>query len=162
MAIVITGSYLKCNKTFRSGWPFLIISCGANISNISQVWKQPISKFIVSNVSAQDISRHNDDQLNTLRPRRTGSHFADDIFKCILLNGNLRISIQIPIKFISYDPINNNPALVQIMAWSRSSDKPLCELMMVSLLMHISVTPVKLPSGECTKTSLMISQHWFK
>ena len=34
-------------------------------------------------------------------------------------------------------PINNIPALVQIMAWRREGDKPLSETMMVSLLTHI-------------------------
>ena len=37
-------------------------------------------------------------------------------------------------------PINNIPALVQIMAWRRPGDKPLSEPMMVSLLTHICVT----------------------
>ena len=38
------------------------------------------------------------------------------------------------------DPIDNNPALVQIMAWRRSGDKPLAEPMMISLSTHICVT----------------------
>ena len=37
-------------------------------------------------------------------------------------------------------PINNIPALVQIMAWRRSGDEPLYGPMMVSLLTHICVT----------------------
>ena len=37
-------------------------------------------------------------------------------------------------------PINNIPALVQIMAWRRPGDKPLSEAMMVSSLMHICIT----------------------
>ena len=37
-------------------------------------------------------------------------------------------------------PINNIPALVQIMAWCRPGDKPWSEPMMVSLLTHIRVT----------------------
>ena len=37
------------------------------------------------------------------------------------------------------DPINNIPALVQIMAWYLRGDKPLSEPMMGSLLMHICV-----------------------
>ena len=40
-------------------------------------------------------------------------------------------------KFVPKGPINNIPALVQIMAWRRSSEKPLSEPMMVSLLTHI-------------------------
>ena len=60
----------------------------------------------------------------TLRPRRNGCHFADDTFKCIFLNENVRISIKISLKFVPKDPINNIPALVQIMAWRRPGDKP--------------------------------------
>ena len=45
-------------------------------------------------------------------------------------------------------PINNIPALVQIMAWHRSGDKPLSEPMMVSLLMHICVTQPQWVKGE--------------
>ena len=37
-------------------------------------------------------------------------------------------------------PINNIPALVQIMAWRRPGDKPLSDPMMIILLAHISVT----------------------
>ena len=43
-------------------------------------------------------------------------------------------------KFVPRGPINNIPALVQIMAWRRPGDKPLSEPMMVSLLMHICAT----------------------
>ena len=50
------------------------------------------------------------------------------------------ISITISLKFVRRGPINNIPALVQIMAWRRSGDKPLSEPMMVSLLTHICVT----------------------
>ena len=79
-------------------------------------------------------------QFNTLWPRQNGRRFADDTFKRIFLNKNVRISIKISLKFLPKGPINNNPALVQIMAWRRSGDKPLSELMMVSLLTHICVT----------------------
>ena len=78
--------------------------------------------------------------LNTLRPRQNGRHFADDIFKCIFLNENVWIPIKISLKFVPKGPINNIPALVQIMAWRRPGDKPLSEPMMVSLMMHICVT----------------------
>ena len=71
---------------------------------------------------------------------QNGRHLADDIFKCIFLNKNVRISIKISLKFVPKDPVNNIPALVQIMAWRRPGDKPLSEPMMVSLLTHICVT----------------------
>ena len=78
--------------------------------------------------------------INTLRPRRNEQHFADDVFKCIFFNENVWISIKISLKFVPKGPINNIPALVQIMAWRRSGDKPLSEPMMVSLPTHICVT----------------------
>ena len=81
--------------------------------------------------------------LNILRPRQNGRRFADDTFKRIFVNGNVRISIKISLQFVPKGPINNNPALVQIMAWRRSADKPLSEPVMVSLLTHICVTRPK-------------------
>ena len=68
--------------------------------------------------------------FNSLRPRQNGCHFPDDIFKCIFLNEHVWISIKISLKFVPKGPINNIPALVQIMAWRRSGDKPLSEPMM--------------------------------
>ena len=66
--------------------------------------------------------------LNALRPRHIQTHFLE------------WFSIKISLKFVPKGPINNNPALVQIMAWCRPGDKPLFESMMVSSLTHICVT----------------------
>ena len=77
--------------------------------------------------------------VNTLRPRQHGRHFADNIFKCIFLNENIWIPIIISLRFVPMGPINNIPALVQIMAWRHPGDKPLSEPMMVCLLTHICV-----------------------
>ena len=60
--------------------------------------------------------------------------------KTFSLNENARISIKILLKFVPKGPINKIPALVQIIAWRRSGDKPLSEPMMVSSLTHICVT----------------------
>ena len=76
----------------------------------------------------------------TLRPRQNGRLFPDDVFKCIFLNENLWISIKISLKFVPKGPINNVPALVQIMAWYRPGDRPLSEPMMVILPTHVCVT----------------------
>ena len=78
--------------------------------------------------------------LNTLRPRQDGCHFPDDIFRCIFLNENIWIAINISLSFVPKGPIDNIPALAQIMAWRRPGDKPLSETMMVILLTHICVT----------------------
>ena len=78
--------------------------------------------------------------VNTLRPRQNGRHFADDIFKCIFLNENVWIPIEISLKFVSKGSINNDAALFQIMAWRRPVDKQLSEPMTVSSQTHICVT----------------------
>ena len=79
-------------------------------------------------------------KLNTLRPRQNGRHFPDDIFKWISLNESVWILIKISLNFVPRGPINNIPALVQIMAWRQPGDKPLSEPMMFSLPTHICVT----------------------
>ena len=78
--------------------------------------------------------------LNTLRPRQTCRHFADDILKWIFFNENVWILLKISLKFVPKVRINNIPALVQIMAWRWPGDKPLSEPMVVWLLTHICVT----------------------
>ena len=78
--------------------------------------------------------------LNTLRLRQNGRHFTDDIFKCIFLNKSVWILIKISLKFVPKGPINNIPALVQIMACRRPGDKPLSEPMIVRVSTHICVT----------------------
>ena len=78
--------------------------------------------------------------ISTLGPRQNGRYFPDDIFKLIFLNETVLISIKISLKFVPMGPINNIPALVQIMAWRWPGDKPLSESMMVSLLTHICFT----------------------
>ena len=62
---------------------------------------------------------------------------ADDTFKRTFLNENVRIPIKNSLKFVRKDPINNIPAMVQIMAWCQSGDKPLPEPMVVKLPTHI-------------------------
>ena len=48
--------------------------------------------------------------FNILRPRQDGRHFVDDIFKCILLNEDILISINISLKFLPRGQLNNFPA----------------------------------------------------
>ena len=54
-----------------------------------------------------------------------------DIFQSIFLNENVWILIKISLKFISKDPINNIPALVQITTWRRPGNKSLSEPIVV-------------------------------
>ena len=52
-----------------------------------------------------------------------------DIFKSIF-NESVWISITISLKFISKGPIDYKSALVQVMAWHRTGEKPLPESML--------------------------------
>ena len=54
--------------------------------------------------------------INTLRPRQNGHPSTDNIFKCIFLGENVWILIEISLKFVPMDSLNNIPALVQITA----------------------------------------------
>ena len=109
---------------------------------------QEVTEYDVTNISGtHNIDRdkvqttnHGLKSFNTLRPRQNGRHFADDIFKRIFLNEYVWIPIKISMKFVPKGPINNIPALVQIVAWRRPGDKPLSEPMMVILTTHICVT----------------------
>ena len=112
-------------------------------------------------VSRYNATRWRHINFNTLRPRQNGRHLPYDIFKCIFFNENTWISITFSLKFVPKGPINNIPALVQIMAWRRSGDKPLSEPMMVSLTTHICVTQpqwVKKNRPICIITNYF---HWW-
>ena len=78
--------------------------------------------------------------VNTLRPRQNGRHFPDDNFNSIFLNEKVWTLIKISLKFVPKGPIDNIPALVQIMAWRRLGDKSLSEPMIVRLPTHICIT----------------------
>ena len=68
------------------------------------------------------------------------SVFSQTTFAHVFFNENVWISINIALTFVPKGEINNIPALVQIMAWHHSDDKPLSEAMMLCLLTHICVT----------------------
>ena len=97
-----------------------------------------IKILIEMSLQCWTIHKHKSADVNTLRPRQNVHHFAEDIFKCILLNENVWITIKNSLKFVSEGPIHNIPALVQIM--TAPGAKPLSEPMLVSLPMHICVT----------------------
>ena len=61
---------------------------------------------------------------------------SDDIYKfrCIFLKENERIPIQISLKFVPMSPTDNGRALIQVMAWHRTGDKPLSEPMLTQFI----------------------------
>ena len=104
-----------------------------------RVWKLHFWYYFHMSTGADEFIKVTPD-VNALRPIQNGRRFADDSLKCIFLNENVWISIKISLNFIPKGPINNIPALFQIMAWRRPGDKPLSEPMKVSLLTHVCVT----------------------
>ena len=58
---------------------------------------------------------------------------ADDIFKSIF-NESVWISITISLKFVPQGPIDYKSALVQVMAWHRTGEKPLPESMLTEFI----------------------------
>ena len=129
----------------KCGWLELIVHHGAVLSLLIMVAAQYKLRF---------------PPFNTLRPRQNEQHFADDIFKRILFNENLWISIKLSLKFVPKGPINNIPALVQIMAWRRPGDKPLSEPMMVSLLTHICVTRPQWVKAPTPEETIITNKEW--
>ena len=130
-------------------WP-LTITAGINIT--LYMWWVACSSSRVNHVEPPAMLTQ---CFNSLRPRLNRRHFADDIFKCIFLNENVWISLQISLKFVPKGPINNIPALVQIMAWRRPGDKPLSEPMMVSLPTRICVTRPQWVNVKCQYQATM-------
>ena len=83
---------------------------------------------------------------------------AVDIFKCIFLNENDRILIQISLKLVARISNDNKPALVQVMAWRWTGDKSLPVSMMIQSLMHICSTTFhhKCQNANVTKLTTSI------
>ena len=57
--------------------------------------------------------------------------FTDNIFKCIFMNEKFCISIRISLKFVPKGRIDNKAALVQVMAWHQTGNRPLTEPMLI-------------------------------
>ena len=100
--------------------------------------------------------------FNTLRPRRSGSHFqttfsnAFSWMKIVVVWSKFHWNLQ--------GPINNIPVSVQIMGWRRSGDKPLPEPMMFSLMTHICLTRPqwdKTPDKLRQQKGQQVARDWF-
>ena len=68
-----------------------------------------------------------DPGLTHLPLDKMAANLADDIFNRIFVNEDVWISIKISSNFVPKGPIDNTPALVQVMAWHRIGNKPLPE-----------------------------------
>ena len=81
-------------------------------------------------------------------PPSRRQHFQMHFLEWIYLNLDKKMSL----KFVPKGPINNIPALVQIVAWRRSGDKPLSEPMMVKSRIYVTWP-------QWVKIHLFISSH---
>ena len=98
-------------------------------------------------------------RVNTLRPGQDGRHFADDSFTSIFFNENCCILIKFLLKYVRKGPIDNNQALVQIMAWRRSGDKPLSEPMMGKFGAHVCVSRPQIVKYQLV-IHFIIKENW--
>ena len=64
------------------------------------------------------------------------SHFTYNTYKFMFLYENCCILIPNSLKFVAKGPMNNEPALVEIMAWHQTDDKPLSEPMSIHKPRH--------------------------
>ena len=55
--------------------------------------------------------------INSSSPGQNGRQFANNIFKCIIVNEKFCILIQISLKFVSKGPIDKKSAFLEVMAW---------------------------------------------
>ena len=62
--------------------------------------------------------------------------FEDYSFRCVSVNEKFYTLIKVSLMFVPKGPIDNNPALVQIVAWRW----PLSQPMIINLLTHICLT----------------------
>ena len=99
--------------------------------------------------------------VNTLRSRQNGRHFADDTFKRIFLNENVTISIKISLKFVPKRPINNIPALVQIMAGAdQATSHYLNQWWLDYWCIYASLGLNELIKGAPENIFVKVSHHW--
>ena len=122
----------------RQNWNHTGLVVSIHYSMTSQRKSMKVKQLDLGSLILRTTQLNGD--INTLRPRQIGRRFADNTFKCNFLNENVWIPIKISLKLVPKGPINNIPALVQIMAWRRPGDKPLSAPMLVILPTHICVT----------------------
>ena len=78
--------------------------------------------------------------INTLRPGKMAAIFQTTFSHAFSWMKIYEFRKKISLTFVPKGPIENIPALVQLMAWRRPGNKPLSEPMMVVLPAHTCVT----------------------
>ena len=126
---------------------FNLLSNDYHIKFLISVYSQLFHPIALKNIYTSNYSVV--ELINALRPRQHGHHFADGTYKCSFLNGNVWILIQNFTEAFSESPTNYIPALVLIMAWGRTGEKPLSKPMMAlfsdAYMLHSDSISLKIP-----------------
>ena len=93
-------------RVFQGGRPQQLLHARTQATTIPGGKNWPWVKKWFSGLNLQELKFFN------LRQRQNGRHFADNILKCISLNENVWIPIEISLKFVPKGLIDNIPALV--------------------------------------------------
>ena len=89
-----------------------------------------LSKYYASSVISISTEIVNSHDTMSFCLGQNGRHFTHDIYRFIFANEKFCVLIKLSLKLIRNDTINNDTALVKIMARHRIDDKPLSEQML--------------------------------
>ena len=108
------------DDTGGSGWNFYI-------DGLVQERRNSSAFAMVLRLSCTKPAIWNHTSTHWWRDKKDSIFFSDDIFRFILLHENCCILIQISQEYIPNGPIDNEPALVQIMSWRQIGARPSSE-----------------------------------
>ena len=97
------------NQSVILSRPQCVDASNCQLTNISTICDIPVSR------------------INSSPPVQNSRRFADEISECIFMNENVWIWIKISLKVVPMGLIDNKWALVRVMAWRWSGDKPFSE-----------------------------------
>ena len=109
----------------------VVVYEGQHLYSYTQVLLRIIPDIHILWMGGKMMYWSGDTFINTSSWTQNGCHLADNIFKIIFLNEKKThcVLIEMSLKYVTKGAINNKPALVQMMAWHRTGDKPLSEPM---------------------------------
>ena len=114
--------FFMLSLSYRPKWIPTLFTYPPGLLNLQ--WGPTSSEVIMKGVGNIDLHQP-PPQIRTIQHidvKRNGHYFADDIFKCILLNENVWILKEMSLNCVSWGRIDNYPALAQIMAWRWTGD----------------------------------------
>ena len=102
--------------------------------------------------------------VNSSPPGQNSPHFPDDISRCLFGEWKILYFIKISLKFVPKGPIDNKPALVQIMDRPWIGTRPFSEPTLTDSLTHVCGTRGRWVNSSWHSDTYGVgdlSQHWF-